>query len=190
MEQSRVKVKAIIEVVGKPKEHTEKSIKLVIDKIRENEGTKVDQAKVFKPKPVENFFSTFAELDLIFDNSEGLLNFCFDFMPSSVEIIEPLELEMESVELANVLNDLLARLHGINANVTNITAENKLLKMNATGLLKNLFTVSLSGGPLALPELSSRVGIKEKEIKPFVDTLVKQGHIKITNDKYELALKK
>ncbi|MBW2970874.1 hypothetical protein KY320_01805 [Candidatus Woesearchaeota archaeon] len=187
MEEKQVKVRAILEVVGKPKEHVDKSIKLVIDTVRNVQGMKVEQAKVFKVKPVDNYFSSFAELELSFADTTKLVDFCFDYLPSSVEVIEPAKLELDSTAFAETLNDLLARLHGINANLANINAENRLLKMNATGLLKNLFILSLKNRPATIEELSKRIGIKETELKPFIDSYIKQGKIKKANDKYELV---
>jgi len=52
----------------------------------------------------------------------------FDFMPSSIEILEPQSLELKSQELTDFLNDLITRLHNYNVIVNNLQAENILMK--------------------------------------------------------------
>ena len=53
---------------------------------------------------------------------------CFDFMPSVIEIIEPLDLKFESKDYEDFMNDLLARLHQYDFVVKNLRAENMMLK--------------------------------------------------------------
>ena len=184
-EAKKVVARVIIEVVGKPEEHIKKALGIVIKKIKEEEGMKVKEEKTFKPKKLENFFSTFAELVVEFEDSNLVVGFCFDYMPSSIEIIEPEDLILKSKELAGLLNDLLARLHSINMRLTNINAENLLLKKNAEALLKNLVMNALEK-PKTIEELSKVVGIKPKELQPYVDGYVKKEKIKKTKDKYTL----
>ena len=58
---------------------------------------------------------------------ENLIGFCFDFMPSSIEILEPNNLSMEIQEIGDLLNDLLARLHKYDMALKSIRAQNIIL---------------------------------------------------------------
>lgn len=180
-------VKAIVEVVGKPEAHVKKSLDLVLKNVEEQKRIKIIKKEVFPPKKNDVFFSAFAELEIKFESPGVLVDFCFDFMPSSIEIIEPSVINLRTQEFTNSLNDILSRLHGINMSLTNINAENKLLKQNAQGLLKNIIMLSIKDNSLSLDEISNGVGIKTENLKPFVDKYVKQGKIKKIKDKYKLV---
>lgn len=186
-ENQKIIVKVIIEIVGKPKEHVSKSLDIVLDKIKEEKLIKILEKETFEPKKVESFFSTFAELELQFNSTSKLLDFCFDYMPSSVEITSPDKLSLQSTDLVSVLNDLLSKLHAISNNVANLNAENQLLKRNGEALLKNLITLSLENKILSLEDLSKKVGIVPKQLKPFLDVFIKKGKVEKTKKGYQLA---
>ena len=48
-------------------------------------------------------------------------------MPSSVEILEPAGLDMDMTALADMFNEVLAKLHGYAMHAKKLEAENKLL---------------------------------------------------------------
>ena len=49
-------------------------------------------------------------------------------MPSSIEIMDPIKLNINSNEVDDLLNDLLARLHNFTMFLKNLQAENIVLK--------------------------------------------------------------
>ena len=51
-------VKVIIEILGAPKEHVEKTMKLVLDKVREQKYLKVLRDKIFETKQIKKFWLT------------------------------------------------------------------------------------------------------------------------------------
>jgi len=129
MVERKIKVRVIIEVIGGPKEHVEKTLGLVLNKIKEEKYLEVIKAVSYEAKQTDKkFWSSFAELELSFSNVERVIDFCFDYMPSSIEIVEPTELMMETKEISNMLNDLLAGLHKYELALKNIHAQNILLK--------------------------------------------------------------
>jgi len=123
-----IKAKIIIELLGKPKEHIEETMNKVLDELKERKNVEILNKKVSEAKELEKFFSIFSELEIKFDNISSLLGVCFDFMPSSVEILEPNKLSFESKNIDNLLNDLLAKLHQQSMVVRNLHAENVLMK--------------------------------------------------------------
>ncbi|MFH1399289.1 MAG: hypothetical protein ABIG95_04205 [Candidatus Woesearchaeota archaeon] len=180
-----VSTRIIMEVVGKPEEHVKKTLNLLLDQIKQGDGIKLTRSELFDPKPVDNLFSAFMELELEFKDLSLFVSFCLAYMPSSVEIIEPTELLFRSAELSNLLDDLLSRLHQINFVVTNNNAENQILRKNSEGLLKNIVALSLRT-PKLIEEISKDVGIKPKELKPFLDRFVKVGNIELVKGVYTL----
>ena len=122
----KLHVKTIIEIAGLPKEHVEEVMNKVVDKTKEN--YEVIKFNIFEAKPMKQLWSTFSEIEIKFNKLEDLIGFCFDYMPSSVEILNPEKFEFKNVEMTNVLNDLIARLHQFDRVIKSLTASNVNLK--------------------------------------------------------------
>ena len=76
---------AIIEVLGKPKEHVEKSMNMYLEKLKKEDYLSILKEEVAEVKKLEdNMFSTFAEMELLIKGPINLISFCFDYMPSSI----------------------------------------------------------------------------------------------------------
>jgi len=195
IDQGYILCRCIVEIAGTPKSHIEKTIRLVVENIK-NEGKDVilKSGDIFKTKEVEmkdvkkgKLYSTYAELELLFKNMPILIGFCFDFMPSSLEILEPEDLRLETKEVAGLLNDLLAKLHGVDMVLKGLRAENKILNENASNLLRNLILLALSGKPKTLKEVSKIIGIPEKQLEPFIKVMVDKGKVILKEEKYSLV---
>lgn len=182
----KISAKVIIEVAGRPKEHVEDSIKLVLDNLKKEKGIKALKMKIFRPKEVDNYFSSFAELELEFDDPAYLVGMCLDYMPSSVEIVDPEEININSRDLAGLLNDLLAKLHNASMAVTRLNAENQNLKQNGDGLLKNIIMLSIGRTEKTIEEISKDVGVAPASLRPFVEKYVKEKKISFKEGRYAL----
>jgi len=130
-----IKTKMIIEVAGFPKEH----IDAALNKVSENFGKETKKIKVNNTKVKESqqvkigniektkLFSGFVDLDFDVEDFSTLVGLMFDWMPSSVEIIEPEKITDNIQELNGVLNDLAGRLHQYDAAVKQLRAKTVLL---------------------------------------------------------------
>ena len=118
----KITANAMIEIVGSPKEHVEKTMQEVINLIKTNKNFKIIKEEISEPNEREfpnpskegtkvQIWSTLTEFEIEFKDFYALTNFCFDFMPSSIEILEPVELKVPNQKANDALNDLLARLH-------------------------------------------------------------------------------
>jgi len=127
---AKILTRAVIEVAGFPKEHIEQVMQKVIDKIKENFD--VIKAEIFDSVELKDkmagFWSIFSEIELKFEDINSITIFCFEYMPSSIEILEPEEIKFQSGEMTGFLNDLLARLHEYDMVVKNLQAENMVMK--------------------------------------------------------------
>tara|TARA_Y100000310_G_C20619626_1_gene782551 strand:+ start:153 stop:701 length:549 start_codon:yes stop_codon:yes gene_type:complete len=178
-----IKTKTIIEIAGSPKEHVEKTMELVLKEVANVEKTKLHGKEVFPIKENKDLFSMYAEIDLSFDDMETLYTFCFDFLPSSVDILDPLELKFDSMEFTNSFNDMLATLHQRDMMVKNTSAKNRILNMNMQAILKNFISYLCEEG-LAIEALSKKIGIVEEQITPFLEGMEKDGKLKKEGDTY------
>jgi len=59
-----------------------------------------------------------------------LIGFCFDYMPSSIEISKPDEFVMKKSTVENLMNDLQARLHDVDMIIKKQKNENDFLRKN------------------------------------------------------------
>ena len=187
-EKQKVRSNIILEILGKPKEHVDNALKMYIEKIKDD-----DNAAIILNEKIHNsveqkdgFFSAFAELEIISEDLQALIGFCFDYMPSSVEIVAPEEMIMKQVEITNTINDLQAKLHNLDMAIKTTRSENDFLRRNMNSLVRNLVVVSLKHKPMKLDALSKLTGINDEELKKFMDALIKLEKIKEENDIYSL----
>lgn len=184
--EGKILTRVIIEIVGKPKEHIEKALKIVLEKIKEQKDINVVEEKLFDAEKQEEMFSTFAELGILFKDIETLVGFCFDFMPSSIEILDPEKLSFDSNQFAGLINDLLAKLHQMTLKVVQNDMEKKALKKNMLNMLKNTVMILLNIKSMQLEQISKSSGINEKDLKPLLDSMVKENIIDFKEEIYSL----
>lgn len=171
----------IIEIVGAPKEHVEKTMKMVLDRLKEEKGVFVTEGKVHQAKETENkkFFATYSELEVLFDDFNSFVRICYDYMPSNIDILEPAHFKTEAIKISDFINDVLARLHDIDLRLKTTNATIKVLEKNAVNLLKRTMVILLKDQPKDVETISSKTGIKEDQLMPFLEGFEKEGWVKI-----------
>ena len=184
MEEQAVLAKMIIEMLGSPKEHLEKTIRAYIEKLKKE--TEVVNIHFEKLEQKGTMYSTFVELEIRFKNLAEMMNFCFDSMPSSVEVIEPSELKLPTLEVTNFLNDLQDRLHKVDMLLKYYKAENKKLDSNALKLMKNFIKHYLQAGEKTAEEIAVVIGLNKESVTPFLDRMIEEGRIKEKEGKYSI----
>ena len=184
--EGKILTRVIIEIIGKPKEHIEKALRIVVEKIKEQKDIKVVEEKLFDAEKQEEMFSIFAELGVLFMDIETLVGFCFDFMPSSIEILDPQKLSFDSNDFAGLINDLLTKLHQMTFKVVQNDTEKKVLKKNMLNMLKNTVKILLNIKSMQLEQISKSSGINEKDLKPLLDSMVKENMINLKEEVYSL----
>lgn len=177
IEQGGVLSKIIIEVMGSPKEYVEKTLKKVVEDIKKEEF-EILKEEFFDAEPQEKMFSAFIELEILFKNTTRLLDFCFDYTPSSVEILEPLNINYRASDFANLINDLLARIHKSDMALKNYNAENQILKKNASNLLQNIIMLSLKQNEKNIDDLSKEVGIPVNQLGLLMEKFINANLLK------------
>lgn len=128
-----IKIRTVIEIAGFPKEHIEETMQKVVTTLRQDKEVVVLNVSIAETQQVKTMWSTFCEFELQFSTEQQLLTFCYDYTPSYIEIIEPLEIVMNSTDFGSFMNDFLGKLHQYNAVITNVNAENMILKDRLNG---------------------------------------------------------
>jgi hypothetical protein len=108
----------IVEMAGRPAEHLKESLEKHVGILREVKDIEVHEIKISEPRVIpredkksEEMFSSFAECDFECESFARLSETMFDFMPSSVEVIEPGKVGLSMDEATSLLNNISGRLH-------------------------------------------------------------------------------
>ena len=132
------------------------------------------------------FFSIFSELEIETLDIQNLMSFCFEYMPSLIEILEPSELVISESNLNDFFTDLQAKLHHIDMVAKQAKSERDYFKHNMTSLLKNYLRILLTKKELTSLELNKLTGIDKDTLEDFLDSMIDQGEIDLKEDKYYL----
>jgi hypothetical protein len=107
-------------------------------------------------------------------------------MPSSIEIIEPEHLHVDSRKFTAFFNDLQARLHQLDMVTKQTKTEVLFLRKNLNGLLKNYVTLLLKKQSLRADQLSVLTGVSQPIMEEFLDTLIEKKQIVMDGELYKV----
>ncbi len=123
-----------LEVLGAPKEHVEEALRKILAKFKEEKGSVITDLKVFDCEEQDNkMWSTFADVCFDIEGSKKLMDICFDYMPSSIEILDPAGFEVDSANFGEALNDMLAKLHKYSMVIKKLQSENIFMMKKLKG---------------------------------------------------------
>jgi hypothetical protein len=131
MENQAIKVKLVVELLGSPKEHVEETMKMVIEKLKKESGVALLKEVTYpaeQNEQVKPMWSTFSDITVEVNSVKKLLDVCFDYMPSSIEVISPENFSVTSNDYGYLMNELLAQLHQFSFLAKQLAAENMYLK--------------------------------------------------------------
>ncbi len=181
LDETQIRCRAIIEVMGNPKDHVEETIKKYAEGIKKDAELSVLSLTIHPVEEMEKtdakktMYSTFAELEMVLKGMPKLMGFCFDYMPSSLEIIKPERMVVLDRHLSGFLNDLQARLHNVDSIIKRLRLENAFLKRNLNNTLKNNLLILMALGKRTIDELSGFSGIPKAEVATCLETMIKNG---------------
>jgi len=115
VDETKIQAVFILDIIGKPAEHLVNSLQRIVEKMGEEKGVSLTSKDIKEPalmKDQEDFYSTFAEIELEIDDISTLTDLVFKYMPAHLEILTPHLLAMTSNIFNDVLNELIRRLHG------------------------------------------------------------------------------
>ncbi|MBU0461824.1 MAG: hypothetical protein KJ574_04520 [Nanoarchaeota archaeon] len=193
IDEGQLLLRVILEVAGSPKDHVEKAMMLLVDKLEEKDYiSELVSEEVLEAKEHEkykNLFTAIAELELWIKKPEDLIDLAFDFMPASIELVEPEKPQITNKVFTAFLNELMANLHKSDMTVKNLSAQKQVLERNANILLRNFIVNALKTGPKPLDEIAKIVGVNPEHLQNFLTLLEKGGELKKDNNHYLLSRK-
>ncbi|MFH1506617.1 MAG: hypothetical protein ABIE94_06570 [archaeon] len=172
------------ELLGSPKAHVEKAIKSYLDNLKKDHRIKFVKEELGEIEQTKGkLWSTFAEVEMLIKNLETLTWLCINFMPASIEILEPAELVFKGRELQNWLNDLLAKLHETNTNFLKLKSQHEGMVRGMNTLILNSIMIGLDK-PKTEEDIGKTIGISHTQLKPFIEALIKEKKLIKTDNLY------
>ena len=102
--------RAIIEILGFPEEHVKEITQRVLEKIKTEDRISIVKEKIHDPKIVkEKFYSCFIEVDMKIHDLSKLWGFCYDYLPSSIEILDTEKVTIPIREFHFALGEMLEK---------------------------------------------------------------------------------
>lgn len=186
--EGKITFRALIELLGKPKQHVDDSMRKMIQKLREDERYRLKKVETADLKKQEqaDVWATFSEVEIEVSDIPEIMEFCFDYMPSLIEILEPKELVFTEGEVTAFLSDMQAKLHHIDMVAKNLKLEADSLKQNQAKLLRNYITLLLRSKKMTAKELGILTGVEEDTIADFLDYLIDQKYVELEGEEYYL----
>ncbi len=176
------------EVAGKPKEHVEKSLDEYVKNLKKDERIIfLDEEREEAIEHEDGIFSAFSEAELLVDKLETFTWLCMNFSPSSIEILEPDNMDVTSRDLTNWLNDLLSKIHEVAQELRGTKGSQKHMVVAMNQLIKNSIRLTLEQTPKTEEEISKSTGILGEQLKEFLTYLVEKGEVVEVDGKYQIA---
>lgn len=114
MADKKIEAIMIVEVAGRPANYVREGLETHVSRLDQMKDIEVIRRTFSEPKKIEHqeeAYVCFAEIEVAVTNFQRLLDLVFDFMPSSIEIIEPGRIDLDSQEATMFVNNLAGRLH-------------------------------------------------------------------------------
>ncbi len=186
LEKGYVRVHTIFEIVGKPKEHIENTIKAYLANIESDSEIVTLKETYEEGEEIEDgLFSTMAEAELLLSGFEKLTWLCINFSPASVEVLEPKQFSLEQKEVTHWLNDLLSRLHEIGMIQKNLQLQTDALIKNFNAMTRNAILLTLDNENSTIDQITKKIGMINKHTETFLDALIKEKKVVKEGKKYK-----
>ncbi|RMD46103.1 hypothetical protein D6829_00335 [Candidatus Pacearchaeota archaeon] len=104
----------IVEMAGGPPEYVKEMLSKHIGRLGGYRELEIQDTKISEPKLIskeKEMYTCFAEVEFKSRDLAQLMEIVFEFMPSSVEVIEPAKLTLDPLTMTEFFNNLAGRLH-------------------------------------------------------------------------------
>jgi hypothetical protein len=185
-----IHVLVTFEIIGKPAKHVDESLRTFIDTVKKDERIhwiEEHVGKAEKSEGKEEYYSAYAEVDMLIRDLESMTWLAVNFTPASIEVIEPTKFEFGALDVQNWQNDLISHLHTIGIQYKQTRSHLEFLKVQLTSLIHNTIILSLNRGPKKQAELAKDTSLTNETLEPQLKALLEQKRIKEKKGVYSLA---
>ena len=189
--EPKIVFRAVIEVAGRPQEYVQSALKEYLENLQKDKKFTIlhQELAAIEKQDEQELWATFAEVEIKTRAVGDIISFCFDYMPSVVDILEPEVLNLNGRDLSFLFNDLQARLHQVDMVAKQLRLENEHQRKNTQDLLGNYIVVILRSQNLTSAQLSHLTGVNQDQLEDFLDQLIDQKKIDLKEGIYYLREK-
>jgi hypothetical protein len=189
IEEGFLRARVIFEIIGKPKEHIENTLKAYIENIKTKETDIHILEEEYEPAEEieEELFSVIAEVELLVPNIEKLTWLAINFSPASIELIQPDAITLEQKQVSHWITDMLARLHEVGVIQKTLTGQNQALIKNFNAMTRNAILLCLQDGGKDVEFICKKIGMPAEHTDKFLEALQQEKKIKKEKNQYYLA---
>ena len=190
LEKNYLRVNVLFEIIGNPKEHVSKTITTIAKKLEEERDIVLVKGELGEPEETnDGLFGGYCEADILVKDFNKLSWLAFNFMPASIEIIEPAKLSIKDKELTDFISDLLAHLHENNTQLIQMNSLTQGLLRNMNAMVRNAILVSLLDGDKPAESIAKMIGVNPKDIEPVFEAMITEKTIEKKGSKYSRIVK-
>jgi hypothetical protein len=187
LDKGYVHINTMFEIIGNPKEHVEKSMKLLLETIKQNKEILITKEEYGKPEETsDGLWGTFCEAEMLVKDRNTIGWIAFNYVPASMEIIAPEKITFKDKEMTDFIGDLLAQLHETNQKQISLNSVNHVMLKNINALMRNAILIAINNNTNSAAEIGKIVGVPGKDIEPVLEAMIKEGRIEKKGSKYTL----
>jgi hypothetical protein len=188
LDQGYIQVKILFEVIGNPKEHIDKTVVLLKDKLEAEDGVVFINSEIGEAEDAgDGLFGAFIDAEILVKNFYRLSYLSFNYMPANIDIIAPAKFDFKDGDMTNFFADMLALLHETNSRHIDANSKVKGMQVNFNALLQNSVYYMLSNTELDASTMGEPLGLKTEHLTPYLEDMVKIGLLKKKDGKYSRA---
>ena len=146
MFDKKIKARIMFEMIGRPKAHLKKAMADLFEVIGREKIITILNSKIHEPKKLEKevmeknkyngeMFSTFAEIEIEFEQIMSLFGLCFRYLPSHVEIISPENFNLDNLDMNAIANEIINRIHHYDSIAKTMLMQNSILSKRVEELI-------------------------------------------------------
>lgn len=187
-EDGWIECNVTMQMIGKPKDYLVESMNKIIDGIKSEEKKyAIFETQFFDGDNKENFFTYFCEIKMLFSKPLDIIDFSFDYMPSTIELVDPPNISFSSADFSSFINEMLIKNHDLNMLTKTLSEQGKRLFATQDALLKNITFQSIIYGEKSISKIARNAGVDEKFMENLLNKMVEENTLVKNGDEYSIS---
>lgn len=186
IEKGYIRANVLLELIGNPKEHIEKTLNALVKQLKENENLVWVKEEIGAPeKTADGLWGAFCDAELLFVDLYTIGEFAFTYSPAVIDILEPAKITIKDKEMTDFFGETLSQIHSINSRLIETNNQNKAYQKSMNALVRNAILVGLLNDEMTSEEIGKKIGILAKDIEPVLEAMIKEKKLVKNKDKFK-----
>jgi len=181
-----IRVNVLLELIGNPKEHIEKTLNALVKQLKENENLIWIKEEIGAPEETaDKLWGAFCEAELLFVDFYTLGEFAFTYSPAVIDILGPEKITIKDKEMTDFFGEILSQIHSINSRLIEANNQNIAYQRSMNALVRNAILVGLMNDEMTSEEIGKKIGILAKDIEPVLEAMIKEKKLVKNGKKFK-----